>query len=373
MSIDQGEFQNAFMNAIEVLHAAPEDVRDSLMDEFSMVLEHAREIYSESTFQILETAVDTLVTAQDDFRQAVKKLKLTNAPPLTDADAIVERLLAQASTAQRTAEWYKQGQLVLTASQFGTLFKSPRTRAQLVMEKAVPPPDQAEHSQRLATYSHSLRAFDWGIRFEPVIKMLYQEFTKSTVADLGRLIHNDHNHLAASPDGLVTEGDRKGRLVEFKAPISRQITTEVPEDYYMQMQIQMEVANVPLCDYFEVQFASVYGEKPFVEPPDPSLKRGVIFLICNKETEVPLRYEYQPLNAPDWKPNLADTETIAETIPWVCIKTHLKTVERSPTWFASVQPAIQAFWQDVEKAKKGEFTVPESSRKKKEVVCAIVD
>jgi hypothetical protein len=34
---------------------------------------------------------------------------------------------------------------------------------------------------------------------------------------------------------------------------------------------------------------------------------------------------------------------------------------------------LEEFWQDVEKAKKGEFTLPESSRKKKDVVCEIVD
>ncbi len=368
MSIDQGEFQTAFMNAIELMQTAPETVRD----ECKAALDHAREFYTESNFQILEAAVDTLLAAQEDFRMLVQEVRVKRQDPDPGAGALVARLLSQASTAQRTADWYKQGQLVLTASQFGTLFKSPRTRAQLVMEKAKPP-ECTEHSQRLACYSHSMRPFDWGIRFEPVIKMLYQTLTNSVVSDLGRLVHNDQNHLAASPDGLVTEGVRKGRLVEFKAPISRPITTEIPEDYYMQMQIQMEVADAPLCDYFEVQFASMVGEKPFVEPTDPSLRRGVIFLVVNKETEIPIRYEYQPLDQPDWQPTLAETEIIAETIPWVCVKTHLKTVERSLQWFQSVQPAIQSFWQDVEKAKQGLFVVPESTRKRKAAECSIMD
>ena len=37
-------------------------------------------------------------------------------------------------------------------------------------------------------------------------------------------------------------------------------------------------------------------------------------------------------------------------------------VRRSEEWWAALQPIIQTFWEDVEKAKRGEFTVPESSR-----------
>jgi hypothetical protein len=34
---------------------------------------------------------------------------------------------------------------------------------------------------------------------------------------------------------------------------------------------------------------------------------------------------------------------------------------------------LESFWADVEKAKLGEFVLPESTRKKKDVVCQIVD
>jgi len=37
-----------------------------------------------------------------------------------------------------------------------------------------------------------------------------------------------------------------------------------------------------------------------------------------------------------------------------------------------LMPKIEEFWLDIEKAKKGEFVLPESSRKKK-VVCMIQD
>ena len=72
--------------------------------------------------------------------------------------------------------------------------------------------------------------------------------TNCQTTDLGRIRHPTEARLAASPDGIVVSGDRTGRLVEFKAPITRVLNQKVPEDYFMQMQLQMEVTQVEECD-----------------------------------------------------------------------------------------------------------------------------
>lgn len=288
-------------------------------------------------------------------------------------DANMKRLLNKASTAQRTLEWYKQGQTVLTASQFATILKGPRTRGQLVIEKAATVTDIQKKTNCVRT--EDIRAFDWGIRFEPVVKQLYENITSSNVTELGRLLHDKDDHLAASPDGLVTEGDRRGRLVEFKAPISRPIKAdEVPEDYWIQMQIQMEVADLELCDYFEVKFSSPYGLKEWTKPPETDINhgKGTIFLVGDKEDEQP-RYYFYPKFGTDEEPTLKDDEVILERVPWVSTAYNLKTVERSKTWFTSMTEQITRFWTDVEDAKKGSFVLPESTRKRKAEVCLIVD
>jgi hypothetical protein len=49
-------------------------------------------------------------------------------------------------------------------------------------------------------------------------------------------------------------------------------------------------------------------------------------------------------------------------------------VVRSEEWWTSLKPVMDAFWEDVGKAKKGEFSVPESTRaakKPKEEKCLI--
>lgn len=326
----------------------------------------------------MEQIAETFLEAQDDFHTLLQGEGCVEEFSDDIAEETVNRLLSLASTAQRTEEWYKQGQQVLSASQFATLFKSPRTRAQLVVEKAkvvLTPPS----APRLCCASMDIRPFDWGIRFEPVVKAIYEHTTKTRLADLGRLIHPTISGLAASPDGLVVEDlpeslqKRKGRFVEFKAPITRQINDQVPEDYMKQMQIQMEVGDVSFCDYFEVSFLSPYGLKEFIAPSDPLDLKGQLFLIGEAETDRPLRYEYPPINDFTWTPTLSETEVILETIPWFCKRTFLKTIPRSKCWFESVKPAMQRFWEDVEQARLGNFVVPESTRKKKEIICEVMD
>lgn len=290
---------------------------------------------------------------------------------------IVETLLLKPQVEQRTAAWYTEAMGLLSASQFNTILKPGRTRGQLVLQKAHC--DGLEAAQRKTVVeTQYLNPFTWGIRFEPVVKQIYQALTGTHVIDLGRLRHPTDNRLAASPDGLVVEGPehRYGRFVEFKAPVSRKILSAVPEDYMTQMQIQMEVGGPEECDYFEVKFHSDYASKPMT--PEPEYDEftqafcGNLFLISDRETNEPIRYEYSPLNDREWKPtDMAESEILAETVPWWSSEWFLTTVGRSRTWFASVQPAIEAFWIDVEKAKQGLFILPPSTRIKKDVICRI--
>jgi hypothetical protein len=307
-----------------------------------------------------------------DFASLVasKTSKSTDTWSTEDRRSAVQRLLSTPQIEQRTEAWYLDAAGLLSASQFNTILKSGRTRGQVVLQKAsMLPPDPQQRKNCVAT--KDLNAFTWGIRFEPIVKQIYQDLTKTHVVDLGRLRHPIDPRLAASPDGLVVEGPPEcyGRFVEFKAPVTRKILSVVPEDYMAQMQIQMEVGGVEQCDYLEIKFNSAYGAKEMKEQKD-AVYFGMIYLIGNNE---PIRYEYSPLNDLDWKPELNGEEQILEEIPWWTSEWFTTTVGRSRSWFASVQPAIAAFWEDVEKAKRGEYNLPESKRQKKDPVCLISD
>jgi hypothetical protein len=312
----------------------------------------------------------TILDAQTDFAHCVaaKQSKSTGRWSKDDRRKTLETLLNRPQIEQRTEAWYLDAAGLLSASQFNTILKSGRTRGQVVLQKASAlPPDMSQRKTCVQTFD--LNPFTWGIRFEPIVKMVYEDLRKSTVAEMGRLKHKRDPRLAASPDGLIVKGPDEclGRFVEFKAPVTRKILNTVPEDYMAQMQIQMEVGDVEECDYLEVKIQSAYGTKVGEVERDASAKySGFVYLISRDGSLEHLRYEYSPLHSLDWQPPLKEGETLLESIYWKSNEWFLTTVGRSRSWFASVQPAIAQFWEDVEKAKRGEFQLPASTRKAKE-------
>ena len=113
----------------------------------------------------------------------------------------------------------------------------------------------------------------------------------------------------------------------------------------------------------------------------PGWYSGIIALVRHPDTEPrqhihDFYYVYSPLHCDaDWKPPLQEGEELVELIPWRLLLWSEQGVKRSEEWWVALQPMIEAFWEDVEKAKRGEFIAPESTRitkRKKEEPCRIV-
>lgn len=362
--------KHMYPNVVEFLTASlvdnplqiqPWDTLEGLTKEESL--------YGSEIFTILTDAYKHFMELVEE-----KKQQTTSKWSLEDRKKTIEALRSRPQIEQRTDDWYLDALGLLSASQFSSILKSSRTRGQIVLQKAICTPIDVGN-RRTVVLTDDLNPFTWGIRFEPVVKQIYQDLTKTILIDLGRLKHQKDPRIAASPDGLVVEGPdhRLGRFVEFKAPVTRKIIQKVPEDYMMQMQIQMEVGSVEECDYLEVKFQSLYPKLiPDTVISANATYRGRIAIIGDEEGHL-LRYEYSPLQEPAWQPTLQGTEQVLELIPWWTSDWFLKTVPRSRSWFESVQPAIETFWKDVQKAKEGTFVLPPSSRKTKEPVCQITD
>jgi putative phage-type endonuclease len=278
----------------------------------------------------------------------------------------LDRLLSRKQTEQRTPEWYAQMTQIISASEIGTLFASARTRAKLVMAKTQP---YEPRYQPLATPSDSMSAFDWGIRFEPVVKQIYEDKYNAIVKELGRLYHEKDSRCTASPDGLIyssLNNEKTGRLIEIKCPVTREIDESVPKDYYAQIQLQLQVTGLNLCDYVEAVFSSKYNNLQLKE--GPGLYSGYIAVIRYPELkgDQEFYYIYSPLNCDDsWIPEIKEDEEIVEITPWRLINWSEHIVTKNEEWWNSLKPLIDRFWDDVEKAKRGEFVVPESTRQPK--------
>jgi len=220
----------------------------------------------------------------------------------------------------------------------------------------------------------SMAPFDWGICFEPVVKLLLESEWDALIHECGRFIHQTDPRFAASPDGLILKSKRHpemgGHLLEIKCPKSRKIGQKIPTEYYYQMQLQMEVTDVRACEYVEARF-------DFVDSHTDEKWYGKIAVVGAFKEEIsdwlPSKYVYGPLCELNWQPDLGLNERVLEINTWVCHKYHHERVARDQAWFSGLMPKLEEFWQDVEKAKLDQFVVPESTRKKKEVVCMIVD
>jgi len=343
----------ALINLIENWLSKPED-----NVQLEQWVESANELaYSYEFSEIEQIYVDKMIDMyEEQLRMEIKK----EIQPSMD---YLHELLERKQVEQRTPEWYKQMSTVISASELGNLFASARQRAKMVMSKTVP---YQLRNQSLATTSERMSAFDWGIRFEPVVKQIYEYKYGTTVKELGRLYHQTDKRCAASPDGLVyhcPKNERTGRLIEIKCPVTRIINGIIPKDYYTQIQLQLHVTGLQQCDYVEAVFSSKYNM--IAEREGPALYNGFIAVVQN---DTSMYYIYSPVNCESWTPDTQDE--IVEMIPWKLVQWGEQIVTRSEEWWASIVPLMDAFWEDVEKAKRGEFVVPESTRKRKD--CQIV-
>jgi hypothetical protein len=342
---------------VQVLEAWLEEPNDTVqLEEWNTTAD-----YIASTFEFSEHEQIYIDTMLDMYEEQFKQL-IVKRTSSTISQEYIDELLSRTQIEQRTDAWYKQMSTIISASELGNLFASAYQRSKFVVAKTLPYQSRQQH---LAVPSARMSAFDWGIRFEPVVKQIYEYKYGCTIKDLGRLIHPVDSRCAASPDGLIyhcPENKRKGRLIEIKCPFTREIDGSVPKDYYHQMQMQLHVTGLKHCDYVEASFASQYN---YSHKEGPGLYDGYIALV---QYSMPVNgqsfyYIYSPINCDlCWSPVLDSSEDLIEIIPWRLHQWNEQLIECSEEWWNKIHPMINEFWQDVDKHKQGNFTVLESSR-----------
>jgi putative phage-type endonuclease len=373
--IDKMQFQDKLQNLIELFNSWLPEPKD--LAQLEQWVEMADDLAYTFDFNNIEQRyIDRIIEMyEEQYNNLITYNLNKNQADIPSFDVLYE-LLNRKQTEQRTPEWYAQMTNIISASEIGTLFASPRTRAKLVMAKTLP---YQPRFQPLAVPSDTMSAFDWGIRFEPVVKQIYEFKHEVEIKELGRLIHPTYTKCSASPDGLVyncSKNERRGRLIEIKCPVTREIDGSIPKDYYAQMQMQLHVTGLNKCDYVEAAFSSKYNNMS--EKIGPGLFYGFIGLIRYEEMkgDNEFYYVYSPINPEiNWIPDVKEGEELVEIIPWKLMQWQEQIVTKSEEWWNSIKPIIDLFWEDVEKAKRGEFVVPESTRaakKPKEQKCMIV-
>lgn len=277
---------------------------------------------------------------------------------------------------QRTNEWYIFRNEHLTGSNLWKIFGTESTRNQLYYEKIISHQLPVKEDTNLRPNLNDQMPMNWGHKYEPLSIMLYEYYNDVNVEEFGCIEHAKIPYLAASPDGIVTSKRNNGRMVEIKNPTTREITQIPKMDYYIQMQLQMEVCQLDGCDFVETKFKEYDSYVDYVKDKYKVEKGLIIVLIKNG---VELVYEYMPLFNNSEKFMEEFTESIYnkygfegiklenngykwfKNIYWKLDIFSCVYVPRNMKWFSSAFPKIQEFWEKIIEERK----IPESYLKYK--------
>jgi len=267
--------------------------------------------------------------------------------------------------AQRTAEWYAFRNDLITASNAYKAFDTPASQNQLIYEKCQPLPDfQTAAANTTAVNVNT--TFHWGQKYEPVSVMLYENWFQTKVGDFGCIQHDKYSFLGASPDGInIDESNpRYGRMLEIKNIVNREITGIPKKEYWVQMQLQMEVCDLDECDFLETRFIELENEAAFYQKQedDPSAIVGVIAYFSSNDGRP--KYIYKPFDIVT-REDIAtwEIDTIAEyekpeeltwirNLYWSLEEYSCVLVQRNRTWFQQNVHSLESLWSTVLKERE---------------------
>jgi putative phage-type endonuclease len=216
---------------------------------------------------------------------------------------------------QRTKEWYEFRHNLITASNAYKAFDSQSTKNQLIYEKCQHNPalDQNSNSNinsnDLDNDTKNIKiqlqpqpqmvnintTMHWGQKYEPLSVMIYEDRYKTKIDDFGCIQHDKYSFLGASPDGINVDKTslRYGRMLEIKNIVNREIDGIPKKEYWIQMQLQMEVCDLDECDFLETKFVEYENADAFYNDTTDKYK-GVI-MYFHKKDGAPF-YKYMPLD-----------------------------------------------------------------------------
>jgi len=369
-AISEPNFQDILLEEIKDIfyiqmepHIEDLDKGDDIEDDMNDLLEDALNIFITSFYpeRSIQNKIENIEFDDEKLNEIEKKIQTLRDIP---------------QPIQRTPEWYNFRWNLITASNAWKAFETQSSINQLIYEKCQPlkSNDDEEDVVKLVNTNSPMHH---GQKYEPLTVMVYEREYNTKVEDFGCIQHPSYNFLGASPDGIIVnkDSDRYGRMLEIKNVVSREITGIPKKEYWVQMQLQMEVCDLDECDFLETKFVEYPDRHSYNDDfnhdenynectsnmtiTSTGKPKGIIIQFHTKDG-TPF-YVYKPLNIithqsiMDWEEDaisLYQSETYNYTflkfIYWKLEHISCVLVLRNREWFKNNIGQLEKVWKIIE-------------------------
>jgi putative phage-type endonuclease len=333
-------------------------------------LEEVEQLVGEICDNFFKTHIDVPPRSYSDTFTIPKSQEENDTITVT-----IDRLRNILQPKQRTEEWYKFRHNIITASNIWKVFGSECQYNSLVYEKCHPYTATANPPGH--DYVNTSSPMHWGNKYEPLSVSIYEKMFQTKIEDFGCILHDTYPFIGASPDGINTDpsSSRYGRMLEIKNIVNREIDGIPKEEYWIQMQMQMETCQLDECDFLETRFKQYATEEEFYMGLSHSDSvrftslyeyHGVILYFVHKIIDFNIavssapHYVYMPLDIPlqketvdAWiktqKDVLKSDYSLYEVHYWYLDELSCVLIKRNKEWFRNSVSKIEDTWKTIER------------------------
>ena len=270
---------------------------------------------------------------------------------------------------QRTEEWYLFRHNILTASNLWKIFNTESTFNSFIYDKCKPFSQGEKYGFVNSLY--------WGKLFEPLSTQIYEAKYNTKIEDFGCIIHKDIPYLGASPDGINVDSSSNlyGRMLEVKNIVNRDINGIPKEDYWIQMQLQLECCDLEYCDFVETRFKEFEDEENFYKDDiENSYEyKGIVLTFCKGEEKenkyLPINFDINRENIKNWKTDIINEMLLLgyeekKSYYWYLDEFSCVVVKRNRLWFNEAKNKIKEVWEIIQKEKEEGYEHRNTKKKK---------
>lgn len=358
---------------------------------------------------IVDVYLDSLIQSSTSSSTSSSSMNIDTLSLMTTK---LDLLCSIPQPKQRSKEWYEFRYQLLTASNvWKAVSPSQCSQNSLIYEKCKPLviPNQSSNGNNGngndTSYLESRQIntnspLHWGVKYEPLSVMIYEDLFQTKVGDFGCIQHPKYSFLGASPDGINIDPSNPvlyGRMLEIKNIVNRPITGIPKEEYWVQTQVQMETCDLDTCDFFETRFKEFVDADAFYQCGAMYKYKGIILYFvqnvnrvladANMNADLSIRIQYD--NSPKYvyMPLSIDVTSVDAIQQWITTtRESMKPdyllymplywyldeyscvlIERNRTWFQTALPKISDIWQTILKERVDGFEHRAPTKRKKRV------